>query len=329
MNFENLNYMPDLSIIIVCYKGWERLNKCLEALDTFTGVNFKTEVIIVDNRSDDETVFEIEKKFSKFRFIFNTINGGFANGSNLGAKNAFGEFLLFLNPDTVASESEVEKLLNVTNQNGEFTLVSCKQINEKGKESIASGEFPSITNLTGLQRAIFNTNKSAIHNLQAVISFPDWISGSVMMIRKKTFSDLGGFDEDFWMYFEDVDLCKRIRNENGKIAICNFVTIEHNHGGSSRINIKTTALTKTEVHISRHVFISKNMTGFEKLIIQIFLVINNLISGGIMAILGLVLFFIPKLFSRTLSFLRLISYYGGSLTRLSWISPRSSGFLKK
>jgi GT2 family glycosyltransferase len=320
--------MTDLSIIIVCYKGWERLYKCLDALYIFTGKNFRTEVIIVDNKSDDEAILKIEKRFPKFRFIFNKINGGFANGSNLGARNASGEFLLFLNPDTVALESEVEKLLNIARQNGDFTIVSCKQINERGRESIASGEFPSITNLTGLQRAFFKPHQSETQNPKSEFLFPDWISGSVVMIRSETFWKSDGFDEDFWMYFEDVDLCKRIRNINGKIALCNFVTIEHNHGGSSRINNKTTALTKTEVHISRHVYISKNKTGLGKLFIQTFLVINNLISGGIMALLGFVFFFIPKLFARTLIFLRLISYYTGSLFRLSWVSPRSVNFRK-
>jgi hypothetical protein len=328
--------MTDLSVIIVCHKGWDRLYKCLDSLDMFTGKTFTTEVIIVDNRSGDETIFSIEKKYPKFRFIYNKYNGGFGNGSNLGAGNASGEFLLFLNPDTVALESEVENLLNIARQNRDFTIVSCKQINERGKESVATGEFPSITNLTGFQRTIFKHHRSKLTDpnpteggygeLRSEISFPDWISGSVMLIRKETFQKLGGFDEDFWMYFEDVDLCRRIRNANGKVAFCNSVTIEHNHGGSSRINIRTAALTKTEVHISRHVYISKNKSGLGKLLIQVFLVINNLISGGLMALVGLVFFFIPKLFSRTLIFSRLISYYAGSLCRSSWISPRSLNY---
>jgi GT2 family glycosyltransferase len=128
------------------------------------------------------------------------------------------------------------------------------------------------------------------------------------------------------MYYEDVDLCRRTRNIDGEIAFCSNITIEHNHGGSSRINLKTTSLTKTEVQISRHVYISKHKTGFEKFMIQVFLVTNNLVSGGIMALLGLVLFFIPKVFSRTVIYYRLIGYYLGSLFRLSWISPRSVNF---
>jgi len=328
--------MTDLSIIIVCYKGWGRLNKCLESLSYFSGKIIKIEVIVVDNNSSDETIHEIEERFSKFRFIKNEINGGFANGCNLGAKNASGEFLLFLNPDTVASESEIEKLLNIARQNPEFGIVSCRQENEKGKYSISYGQFPSLFNLTGFQRAILG-NRSLAGGSRIPdngrqtphISYPDWVSGSVILILCETFKKQDGFDEDFWMYFEDIDLCRRVRNINCEIAFCGSITIEHNHGGSSRINLKTTSLTKAEVHISRHVYISKHKTGLERLLIQIFLVSNNLISGGIMALIGLLLFFIPKVFSRTLIYYRLLGYYTGSLLRLSWISPRSANFRKK
>jgi hypothetical protein len=74
---------------------------------------------------------------------------------------------------------------------------------------------------------------------------------------------------------------------------------------------------------------SKHKAGFEKFLIQSFLVLNNIISGGLMALVGLILFFIPKVFSRTLIYFRLIKYYSGSLLRLSWISPRSVNFQKK
>lgn len=318
--------MTDLSIIIVCFRGWERLNKCLEALNSFKGENFRAEVIVVDNKSDDDTINKTEIRFPKFRFIYNKINGGFANGCNLGAGNASGEFLLFLNPDTVASESEIEKLLNTAKQNPEIAILSCRQVNEKGKESVAYGPFPSMFNLTGFQRAIFGNRMSELRRQTPEVSFPDWISGSVVLIRQTTFRQISGFDEDFWMYFEDVDLCRRIRKIDSEIAFCRNITIEHNHGGSSRINLKTACLTKTEVHISRHVYVSKNKTGIEKYVIQTFLVLNNLISGGIMAFLGLLLFFIPKVFSRTLIYFKLIRYYIGSFFRFSWISPRSVNF---
>jgi GT2 family glycosyltransferase len=328
--------MTDLSIIIVCYKGWERLNKCLDAIDLFSRANLKTEVIVVDNNSGGEKLSDTEARFPKFIFIRNEINGGFGNGCNMGSKIATGEFILFLNPDTVASESAIGKLLDAAKKYPEYGIVSCRQVTEKGKESNAVGQFPSLINLTGFMRAIFGKRFPASGHYKPdtehpvpCIDFPDWVSGSVILIRNETFKILGGFDEDFWMYFEDVDLCKRVRNINEEIAFCNDVTIEHNHGGSSRINLKTASLTKTEVHISRHVYIAKHKKGIGKFIIQAFLVLNNVISGGILALIGLVMFFIPKVFSRTLIYFRMIIYYAGALFRRSWISPRSVNFNKK
>ena len=341
--------MTDLSIIIVCYKGWTRLTKCLDALESFSGKSFSYEVVVVDNKSGDDTICEIEKLYPRFKFVLNTVNGGFANGCNLGGKNASGEYLLFLNPDTVASEEELVKLLSTARQNPSYEILSCRQVNENGKESIVSGEFPKLTNLTGLLRAIFGSQKlgtgrrmpdagrrlpvagsrspDAARRTPEII-FPDWISGSVVMMSRNTFDDLNGFDEDFWMYYEDVDLCRRARNSGGEVALCRNIVIEHNHGGSSRINMKITSLTKTEVHISKHLYISKHKSGIEKTLIQVFLVINNIISGGIMAVVGLALFFVPKVFVRTLIFLRLINYYIVSLFRSSWISTRSVNFIK-
>jgi GT2 family glycosyltransferase len=318
--------MKDLSIVIVSFRGWSRLIKCLESLEAFTGNIIKTEVIVVDNKSEDTTILNIEERFPEFRFIHNTVNGGYANGCNLGAKYAAGQFILILNPDTIALETEVEKLLIAARRNPEFGVVSCRQVTEKDKESVVYGVFPSFFNLTGLLRAIFRPGAPRTRTHPPDICFPDWVSGSVIMIRNETFKKVGGFDEDFWMYFEDVDFCRRIRDAGLEIAYCRNITIEHNHGGSSRIDLKTTSLTKTEVHISQHLYISKHTAGYKNFFIQTFLVLNNLISGSLMAVAGLLLFFIPKILSRTLVYIRLIWYYIGSLIRLSWISRRSVNF---
>ncbi len=322
--------MTDLSIIIVCYKGWTRLTQCLNSLDSFLGNNFNYEVIVVDNKSDDATIYEIEKKYSRFKFIHNPVNGGFANGCNLGAKKSSGNFFLFLNPDTIASEEELGKLLNAARGNPEYSILSCRQLNENGNENIVTGSFPEFYNLTGLQRAIYKNRKSNYSqntpdpgNQSTKIVFPGWVSGSVILISKTLFTDINGFDEDFWMYFEDVDLCKRVTDNGGMVALLRDVVIEHNHGGSSRINIKTASITKTEVYISQHMYINKHKKGIEKVMIEVFLVINNIVTVGVVGIAGLLLFFIPKVFLRTLILARLIAYYCRALFRSSWISPRS------
>lgn len=324
--FKESGFMADLSIIVVCYRGWSRLIKCLEALSLFSGYGFSTEVIVVDNNSDDDTINDIKKRFSAFKFIMSDVNGGFGNACNKGANNSNGKFLLFLNPDTVAEESEVEKLLAVAQKTPAYTILSCRQVNERGKECIVSGEFPHLFNLTGFQRSIFGRGDLRKSQNYEPIIFPDWVSGSVILIRKKYFEQLNGFDEDFWMYYEDVDICKRVHNTGGKVALLKNITIEHNHGGSSRVNLKTASITKTEVLISKHLYISKHKKGLNAAIIQTFLIVNNIVSLGLIACPGLVMFFIPKLFSRTLIFLRLLYYYLGSVINLSWISQRSINY---
>lgn len=99
-------------------------------------------------------------------------------------------------------------------------------------------------------------NKNRIANDFAknrTIVYPQWVSGSVIFIRHYDFKQSGGWNEQFWMYCEDIDLCKRASSRGGKIALLQNVDIIHDHGGNSRINLVTTALTKSEVYISRHV----------------------------------------------------------------------------
>lgn len=322
--------MPDLSIIIVSYKGYDRLKQCLESLTSFTGSNLITEVIVVNNCPGDEFISRFENHYPGFRFINNEINGGYAYGCNKGVNNASGKFILILNPDTIITEGALEELVKTAKSNPGFVITSCRQVNEKGRESIACGPFPGFRNLTGFMRVIFRSGyQSQIRvkdGFPTDIFFPDWISGSVVLISKENYLRLNGFDEDFWMYFEDVDLCKRTRDTGGEVAFCNNVTIEHNHGGSSRVNKATSSLTKAEVLISKHIYFSKHKSGIQKVLIQLFLVLNNLISSGLVAVTGLIFFFIPKLFLRTLIFHKLIQYYAGAFKRRRWESPRSVNY---
>ncbi len=313
---KNAITIMDLSVIIVCYRAHERVIRCLEALDSFSGNDFSMEVIVVNNNPGDIKYSEIEKRFTKYRFIQNTVNGGYANGCNLGVTKATGDYYLFLNPDAIALEDDVKKLLMAAKSNPSFFIISCRQIRKNGKESKAYGDFP------------WEKRKNSKGEKEAgnEIIFPDWISGSVMMIRKEVFDSLKGFDEDFWMYYEDVDLCRRVRKAGGEIAFCNNITIQHDHGGSTRADLKITSLAKCEVQISKHLYIHKHKTGISKIVIQTLTVADNLITGILTGLIGLLFFFIPKLFVRFLVLLRVAGYYTGSVFRRSWISPRSVNF---
>jgi hypothetical protein len=322
----------DLSIIIVSYRGWKRLRECLDSLAAFRGSIFKYEVIIVDNDSADGIIDTFISDYKDFVFIRNKVNGGFANGCNLGSRTAKGDFLLFLNPDTVASCDVIEKLLERAKANTGIHVSSCRQVNEKKKESRAFGIFPVFGTITGVGRVIYKllnwrkyTEKTKPKNN---IIYPDWVSGSVILIKKEIFMNLGGFDDDFWMYYEDTDLCRRIKTQNGNIAYYTDIEIQHNHGGSSRINSKTASITKTEVIISRHVYISKHMSGIGRFLTQSYLVLINLVVGTSMSFLGILLFSCPKMFVKANMYGRLIGYYFGALKRRSWLSPRSVNFIK-
>jgi GT2 family glycosyltransferase len=304
----------DLSVIIVCYKGWERLSECLEALDAIFLKSFSMEVIVVDNNSGDGRINDFESKFSRFRFIKSPINGGYAYGCNLGAAGAKGDVFMILNPDTIVREDAIGIMLEHAQTHPEYFIISCRQVGENGKEIRAAGKFPGISS--------GRINKRKPENF---VSFPDWVSGSMMMIRKETFQNLNGFDESFWMYFEDVDICLRARHAGGEIAFYNDAEIKHVHGASTRINLKTTSITKSEVQISKHLFFNKHLKGSKRIIFHILVVLDNLIIGIIIGVIGLISFE-PKLFVRFLLLLRLIKYYAGSLYRRSWMSPRSVNF---
>lgn len=317
--------MADLSIVIVTYKGWERLDKCLASLSVFSSQTYSKEVIVVDNTPDPEEISYIKRKYPDFSYLHNPVNGGYGYAVNRGAQYSSGKFLLVLNPDTVAAEDAIDILVSAV-QNPELGIISCRQVNEKGRESTVTGSFPAFLNLTGFLRTIFRRKPFPV---TGDIVFPDWVSGSVMLFRRDIFMKLNGFDEDFWMYYEDVDICRRVTKAGWKIALHTGAVIEHNHGGSSRTDVKTTAITKCEVNISRHVYISKHKKGPAKTGIQTFLVINNCLTGFIAAIPGLALFFIPKMFTRFLSFRTILSYYLEAAVSGSWVSRRSVSYKKK
>lgn len=316
------NTQKDVSIIIVNYKSWKHLKNCLETLVHFKQTQFTFEVIVVDNCSNDGKLKEFSSEYSQFKFIENSGNNGFANGCNLGAINSKGEHLLFLNPDTLATESAVKSMLTCLKENSNFGIVSCNQLNNNGSYEDFDRIFPDTFTLFGLIRAFYRKVKSKTRVKNNII-FPDWVSGSVVFISRKWFAKIEGWNEDFWMYFEDVDLSKKVRDLRGEVVLLKDVNIIHNHGGASRINIKTASITKTEVVISKHVYIRNHFVGFKRKFLLFLVVFSTLVSKLIGAIFGIVFFFVPKLRLGFFLFIEMIKYYYQSYKFGSWLSQKS------
>lgn len=321
--------MKDLSIIIVNYRGWDRLNKCLESLRNIDDARFAFEVIIVDNRSDDGRITDFITLFPEFDFIVNSGNNGFANGCNLGAARSKGRHLLFLNPDTTVTTDALYDMLEEIRVRPENSIVTCRQVKEDGSDDRPYGKFLTFHTLTGWQRAIsyLFTGKieAAISQTKHYI-YPDWVSGSVLMIRRDSFYRLGKWDEDFWMYYEDVDLCRRAAEKEGEIVKLKNAVVGHIHGGSSRINMEITVTTKTEVHISRHTYISKHENVGNAFLMHALLILNNMVFGLIPAALGIPLFFIRQVRVYSLTYFRLMDYYLNVIPSGTWLSERSVNY---
>lgn len=320
----------DISVIIVNYKSWNHLQNCLESLKKIQQDDFSFEVIIVDNYSNDNQLKPFSSKFPEFRFFLNSGNTGFSHGNNLGATHANGKHLLFLNPDTIVNKHALLTMLQLAVKNSNFGIISCSKLKPDGKPEKETRLFPKLYTMFGVLRIIYNLiqkqNISKRFSNNKQIIFPDWVSGSIIFMRKDWFTKVNGWDEDYWLYLEDVDLCKRVSNAGGKIALTRTANIIHNHGGASRRNIKTAALTKAEVIISKHVYISKHFTKFNRLIAQGMMLIFGMATKLVFGIIGALLFFIPKLGVHLLLFFNLTKYYLNALTKGTWVSKRAPSY---
>lgn len=321
--------MKDLSIIIVDYRGGEKLTRCLESIRVIEDGRYSFEVIVVDNQSNDGSLEENIRIFPEFTFIPNTGNNGFANGCNLGASISQGHTFLFLNPDTTVTADALYEMLEEVHVRPQYSVVSCTQVREDGSKDRPYGKFLTPSTLTGWLRSIRRVFQGQIEDTIMQTKhyvYPDWVSGSVFMIKRDGFFQLGKWDEDFWMYFEDVDLCRRAIKKGGEIVMLKTAEIGHLHGGSSRLNLEVTVLTKTEVHISRHLYISKHENEGKACYMHLILIINSLLLGAFPAFWGALLFFIRPLQVYRRIYVRLVEYYFNVLFSGKWLSVKSVNY---
>jgi GT2 family glycosyltransferase len=192
------------SIIIVAYNAQAYLEKCLSSVLETSGA--RCEVILVDNASSDGSAEVAAQKFPHIRVIRNENNLGFGQGNNLGAQGATGQYLVFLNPDTLVEPGWLEALITALEDNPRAGLVTSKILLLNDPERINTcGNAIHLTGLTvcrGLRQS-----KDTFNQRESVAA----VSGAAFAIRRELFEQLGGFDEDFFLYMEDTDLSWRAR----------------------------------------------------------------------------------------------------------------------
>ena len=222
------------------------LENCLfsvqKAMRTIDG-----EIIIVDNNSNDGIKVHLPSKFPGVKFIFNNENRGFAKACNQGSKISSGDYILFLNPDTVLSETCLADCITFFKTYADAGAVGVKMRDEKGKflkESKRGLPSPSASfyKLFGIT-AFFPRSKKIAKYYQGHLpenenNLVEVLSGAFMMIKKAVFEKVNGFDETFFMYGEDIDLSLRISQLGYKNYYLGKISITHLKGGSTTYNYK-------------------------------------------------------------------------------------------
>ena len=217
---------PKISVIIVNYNGKKLLEKCLESLFKIDYNNF--EVILVDNNSTDGSMEFVTKNYPKIIVIKLDSNKGFAEPNNIGTKIAKGEYLLFLNNDTVTTTNFISEMVNVLEKDEKIAI--CQSLLLKPDGNIdSSGDFID-------KMGIVYNSKTKTDEIKEISS----ARGACMLIRKKIFDKLGGFDEKFFFSFEDVDLGWRSWILGYKVVIVPNSIVYHDAG-------KTSSKLKSEV----------------------------------------------------------------------------------
>jgi len=183
---------PLVSVIIVNYNGQKLLENCFESLSKVTYSNFET--ILVDNNSKDNSIQYVKENFPETIIIKLEKNYGFAYPNNVGAKNAKGEMLLFLNNDTTVDPKFIDSLVNTMDNDPKIAICQSMLLKPNGDVD-SSGDFIDTM-------GVAYSSKEKVTKNRAILS----ARGAAMMIRKNIFNQLGGFDEKFYLSFEDVDL---------------------------------------------------------------------------------------------------------------------------
>jgi N-acetylglucosaminyl-diphospho-decaprenol L-rhamnosyltransferase len=243
----------NLSCIIVNYYNSTPLQNCLESVyRTLNNISF--EVIIVDNSQDDPGMAKLKTSYPQVQYIQNHTNTGFAKANNQAVRSAQGETLLFLNPDTVLTDQAIEKMQEHLKFNPDVGALGPKVLNTDGSLQYSCRRFPTIMtgffNRYSLLSRWFPDNRYSVSYMMKDFNHEevrevDWLSGCCLMVPHPVFDKAGGFDEHYFLFNEDIDLCRAIHQSGFKVMYFPYAKITH-HISTSNSKVPV------EIIIKRH-----------------------------------------------------------------------------
>lgn len=221
-----------LSVVILNYNVQYFLELCLKSVIEAIQ-NIEAEIIVVDNNSEDNSCEMIRKTFPEVILIENKENLGFSKGNNIGVAKSKGEYVCILNPDTVVPEDIFEKLLTFSDTKSKLGIVGCKLINGRGEflpESKRNIPFVK----AAFKKIIGNSNDYYANDLRDnEIGTVAVLVGAFMIMKKEIYLEANGFDEDYFMYGEDIDLSYRVLKAGYNNFYYGLSTVIHFKGEST------------------------------------------------------------------------------------------------
>jgi len=256
----------DVSIIIVSFNTREILLRCLESIKKQTrGISY--EVIVVDNASEDKTVETVAKKFRDIDVIANKENRGFSAANNQGILLSRGKKIAFLNPDTLLTENSFEKILMYMKEHPEFSILGSGIVDKNNKrcpirlwEDTPQDAVLKVLNLYNPSSELEKMGEMKAKEVQV-------ISGCCFVVVRELIEVVGLMDENYFLYNEEDDFCRRARKNGKKICFFPETAVQHLHGQSTHQNGHREKVI-VEAYRSNIYFYSKYYSYFWNLFLQ-------------------------------------------------------------
>jgi len=234
---------PDVSVIIVSWNVAELLLRCLDSLFTGLGSDRASdiEVIVIDNASQDNTALRLREAYPDVQVVVNDENRGFAAANNQGMVLARGRHYLLLNPDTELVGDALARMVSYLDRHPQVGVVGPRLRYPDGRPQSSRRRFPTLATAllesTPLQELLppnpvlrrYYVEDRPADETQRV----DWLVGACLMVRRQVVERVGGLDEGYFMYFEELDWCRRIRQAGWEVVYLPSATVIHHEGKSS------------------------------------------------------------------------------------------------
>ena len=224
----------DLSVVIVSHESRDDIVGCLDSLRALPD-RVSREVIVVDNASNDGTADLVARQYPEVRLIRKRHRDGFATNANVGAVAAAGRHVLFLNPDTVVFSDSLDRLVDHLDTHPECGVVGPRLVYPDGRHQASARRFPTpvttVVRRTPLRWLIGATSGVERHLMEDTalsdVMQVDWMLGAVVAVRREAFHAIGGFDDRFRLYCEDIDLCWRFHEAGFRVEYLTTATVQH------------------------------------------------------------------------------------------------------